>query len=84
MEKALSPIIENITREWDWDLAGGAWPVTSKVLEELARSSERLAGTVETGARHQSTVRRTPLKGYEWRRVYDENGSIDYDLVKKT
>ncbi len=68
--------------DWDRHLIGGSWPVDPKMLEELARLSSGMKRSVETGVVHK--VQKPVWRGYRWRRVYDGDGKIDYDLVKET
>lgn len=81
MESLCSNLARRVTEEWDRHLIGGSWPVDPSTLEELTRLSKGLKRSVETGVTHR--VQKPLLRDYCWRRVYDENGKIGYDLVKK-
>lgn len=71
-----------MTEEWDWDLAGGSWPIDPSTLEGLARLSKELERSVGTGALHR--MERRTLRSYRWKRVYNEDGKIDYELIGQT
>ena len=72
-----SKLIRAATEEFDWGLMGGNWlgegEVTEKQIKELLRY---LKGGMPTGEKHK--LERLPH--YVWKRVYDDDGNIDYDL----
>lgn len=81
IERLCSNLARRVAEDWDWDLIGGNWPVDQGTLEELARLSSGTKRTAGTGTPHRME-RRTLLRGYRWKRVYDSDGKIGYDLVK--
>lgn len=72
--------MRGLTGVWDWDLAGGSWPIDPGTLEGLAQLSKDITRSVERGTDHR--MERRTLRRYHWRRVYDSDGRINYDLVK--
>ena len=83
IEAICSGLVERmsgLTERWDWDLAGGSWPIDPGTLEGLAQLSKGLKSSVERGTDHR--MERQTLRSYRWKRVYDGDGRIDYDLVQ--
>lgn len=81
METLCSKLAGRVTEEWDRHLIGGSWPVDPSTLEDLARLSKGLERSVETGVTHR--VQKPVWRSYRWRRVYDGEGKIGYELIKK-
>jgi len=73
VEKALKPLRQSM-ESWDWDLAGGAWPIDPSTLGDLIDLGEALETVVLTGVPHGMSDPQKVWQKYRWRRVYDDDG----------
>ncbi len=79
VERESAAMIKRMTEEWDWDLAGGNWPIDGGLLDDLLEIERGLERFVQTGVKH--TVHKPPR--WYWRRVYDDEGNPDYELTEE-